>query len=143
MGSCVFRFLNERAASGDKDLIFFPIIARASRKISSWYLIKCHTQNEGDSAQSLIERQVKRQLKGGPMYTPESFIAAIRAAKKNWKVTESTEQWFEDFFDIKALANEKRPLNMSQIKIATVKVLRVERGSSTYLFLNFLWGWQL
>lgn len=46
------------------------------------YLIKGHTQNEGDSAHSLIERQVKRQLKGGPMYIPESFIAAIRAAKK-------------------------------------------------------------
>ena len=35
--------------------------------ITHKFLIKGHTQNEGDSAHSLIEREVKRILKSGPI----------------------------------------------------------------------------
>lgn len=49
--------------------------------ITHKYLIKGHTQNEGDSAHSLIERQVKRLLRSGSIYVQESFVAAIRIAK--------------------------------------------------------------
>ena len=52
------------------------------KTITHKYLIKGHTQNEGDSAHSLIERETKRLLKRGPMYTPEAFESAIRGAKK-------------------------------------------------------------
>lgn len=104
-----------------------------AREKEEKYLIKGHKQNEGDSAHSLIERQVKQQLKGGPIYTTESFNAAARAAKKTGKPFSVTELYFEDFFDIKALATEIG-LNMSQLKIAILKVLRVERKSPTSLF---------
>ena len=45
-------------------------------------LVIGHTQNEGDSAHSLIESQMKHQLRCRPIYTPEGFVAAIPAAKK-------------------------------------------------------------
>ena len=135
LGSCFLWFLNKRAASGDKDFIFYSDNCRGQQKnkfmialylyavtylniksITHKYLIKGHTQNEGDSAHLLIEYQVKRQLKGGPMYMPEAFITSIRAAKRTAKSFNVTELCFEDFFDIKALATEMGPLNMSQVK---------------------------
>ena len=36
--------------------------------ITHKYFIKGHSQNEGDSCHSLIERQVKRLLRNGPIY---------------------------------------------------------------------------
>lgn len=44
------------------------------RPIKHKYLIKEHTQNEGDLAHSQIEREFKRQLRSGPLYTPDTFI---------------------------------------------------------------------
>lgn len=155
LGSCVLRFLKKRVALGDKDFIFFSDNCAGQQKnkfmvalylyaisylnvqsITHKYLIKGHTQNEGDSVHSLIERQVKRQLKGGPMYTPEAFVLAIRGAKKTGKPLNVTELCFADFCDIKALATEIGPLNMSQVKLATVKVIRVEKESPTSLFFK-------
>ncbi|CAF4918661.1 unnamed protein product [Pieris macdunnoughi] len=42
------------------------------------YHARGHTQNEGDSAHSQIERQVRRELRRGPMYTSDAFISAIK-----------------------------------------------------------------
>lgn len=52
------------------------------KSITHKYLIKGHTQNKGDSAHSQIEREIKRQLRSGPMYTPDAFVGAIKAARK-------------------------------------------------------------
>lgn len=101
LGSCVLKFLNKRAALGDKDLILYSDNCSGQQKnkfmvalymyaithfniriITHKYLIKGHTQNEGDSTHSLIERQIKRQLKAGPMYTSESFISAVRGTRR-------------------------------------------------------------
>ena len=105
--SCVLKFIEEKvsAARGEIDIIFYSdncsgqqknkfmisLYQYAIRKhpniksISHKFLIRGHTQNEGDSAHSTIEREVNRILKGGPIFTPDQFIAAIRSAKKNWE----------------------------------------------------------
>ncbi|KAL4720779.1 hypothetical protein ACJJTC_017586 [Scirpophaga incertulas] len=46
------------------------------------FLIKGHTQNEGDSVHSVIERQIQRSLKSGAIYTPDQYTQIIRSAKK-------------------------------------------------------------
>nr|CAI5842730.1 unnamed protein product [Callosobruchus analis] len=53
------------------------------RSITHKYLITGHSQNEGDSAQSVIERQITRHLKSSAIYTPEQYYTLIRTAKKN------------------------------------------------------------
>lgn len=62
------------------------------------YLITGHSQNEGDSVHSQIEREIKRQLRSGPIYTPGAFIGAIKAARKKSKHVK--EMCFADFYDL-------------------------------------------
>lgn len=50
--------------------------------ITHKYLITRHSQNEGDSAHSLIERAIKRSLKSGPIYVPDQYVSVIRTVKK-------------------------------------------------------------
>ena len=65
--------------------------------ITHKFLVKGHTQNEADSAHSLIERQVKRILKSGPICSPETFVTAIRAAKKKGDPFKVKEFCYKDF----------------------------------------------
>lgn len=51
--------------------------------ITHKYLIKGHTQNEADNVHSLIQKQITRDLKTGPIYSPVQYIAAINRARKN------------------------------------------------------------
>lgn len=41
---------------------------------------------------------------------------------------------FEDFYDIKRLANDIGPLNMSEIKLSQVKIIKVEKESTNSVF---------
>lgn len=70
------------------------------KSITHKYLIKGHTQNEGDSAHSLIDRETKRMLKSGPIYTIEGFVSIIRSAKKRGDPFNVNELCFEDFLDL-------------------------------------------
>lgn len=109
------------------------------RSITHKYLIKGHTQNEGDSAHSLIERQVKRQLKSGPMYSPDSFIAAIKSARKNGQPYHVYEMSFEDFFDWKDVCTQMG-LNITKnednelVKFSDIKILKIEKLSPQVLY---------
>ena len=58
----------------------------------------------------VIERQVKRLLKSGPMFETESFITAIRAAKKTGETYKVKDCDFEFFYNIKLFANEIGPM---------------------------------
>ena len=49
-------------------LYLFAVTNLPVQSITHKYLIRGHTQNEGDCAHSLIERQIKRLRKGGPIY---------------------------------------------------------------------------
>lgn len=97
------------------------------KSITHKFLVKGHTQNEGDCAHSLIERNVSRILKGGSIYTTEGFISAIKGAKKNGPPFKVHEQSYEDFFNIKNLAKQLE-LNCASLKISDVRVLKLEKA---------------
>lgn len=41
-----------------------------------------HTQNEGDSCHSLIERNIQRYLRSSPVYVPGQYATLVGTAKK-------------------------------------------------------------
>nr|CAH7753406.1 unnamed protein product [Callosobruchus chinensis] len=64
-----------------KNSVMFTLYLYAVQKfdflncITHKLLIKGHTQNEGDSVHSVIESQIKRSLKSGPIYVPMQYVA--------------------------------------------------------------------
>nr|CAI5866909.1 unnamed protein product [Callosobruchus analis] len=93
------------------------------------YLVKEHSQNEGDSAHSLIERQIKRSKRSGPVYIPDQYVTLIRSAKMSREPYKVDELCHKDLFDLKQLASDigftsypKKntvgdPLKISEIKV--------------------------
>lgn len=71
--------------------------------ITHKYLIKGHTHHEDDLAHSQIQSEVKRQLRSGPMYTPDAFIGAIKGARKKGEPFHVNEMCFDDFYDWKSI----------------------------------------
>lgn len=153
LGSCILKYLEKKATMKDAEIIFYSDNCVGQQKnkfmlatylyavrylgiksITHKFLIKGHTQNEGDSAHSLIERQVKRQLKSGPIYTPEGFISAIKAARKKGNPFSVNELSFTDFYDIKDLASSMGPVNLTGMKISEVKIMKVCRDSPASVF---------
>lgn len=88
------------------------------------YLIAGHTQNEGDSAHSVIERQIKRARTAGPIYLPEQYYALIRTAKKGGKPYTVNEVSHRDFYDVKQLSSD---LGVKIDCITEIKTLKVEK----------------
>lgn len=150
LGTCVHRYLEKKTKNRDTEVIFYSDNCPGQQKnrfmiglylhavknlgiksITHKYLIKGHTQNEGDSAHSLIERQVKRQLRGGPMYSPDAFISAIRAAKKTGTSFNVNELTYEDFLDVKDLGSE-----IVIAKLADIKVIKVQKEYPTSAFIK-------
>lgn len=71
--------------------------------ITHKYLIKGHTQNEGDNVHSLIEKEIKRNKKSGPIYTPYQYVTLIKSSRKNGKSFIVIELTHEFFVDLKVL----------------------------------------
>lgn len=71
--------------------------------ISLKFLVVGHTQNEGDNMHSLIEKQKKRTLKSGPVYTPAQWVPIIANAKKTGTPYKITEMDFNEFYNLKSL----------------------------------------
>lgn len=120
MGSCVFYFLKDHCQG--KDVIFYSDNCTGQNKnkymaamylytvqkynlpsITHKFLIPGHTQNEGDSMHSCIEREKKRVLKSGPIYVPTQWVSVIGLAKKQGKPYAVKEMTFEDFCDLRSL----------------------------------------
>lgn len=105
--------------------------------ITHKFLIRGHTQNEGDTAHSLIEKNIKRAKKSGPIYVPDQYVSLIRTAKKNGKPLEVHELNFSDFYDIKAISediglNVTKNENGDEIKISEIRMVEFKKGADTY-----------
>ena len=105
------------------------------KSITHKFLITGHTQNEGDSVHSVIERQIKRALKGGPIYIPGHYAQLIRSAKKNGKPYQVTELCHKDFYNIKSL-NEQLQISFGSLKITEVKILMINRNNLNRIFIK-------
>lgn len=76
------------------------------KTINHKFLICGHTQNEEDSAHSLIEKAVKKYTKKSPIYTPATYTDIIKNAKPNKPFFELIEMTQTDFIDIKKLQTQ-------------------------------------
>ncbi|XP_072389593.1 uncharacterized protein [Diabrotica undecimpunctata] len=127
IGSCVWAYLKAITDEDDdeKEVIFYSdnccgqnknkyltslylhaVQTLTIKSITHKYLIRGHTQNEADSVHSLIEKEIKKNLKSGPIYTPDQYIALIKNAKKSPPSIIVHELNFESFHDLKLLQEE-------------------------------------
>ncbi|CAK1598166.1 unnamed protein product [Parnassius mnemosyne] len=162
LGTCLFKYLQNLAQNNSTvDVIFYTDNCVGQQKnkimlsmymfavqhypniktITHKYLIKGHTQNEGDSAHSLIERQVKKQIRSGPMYTPESFISAIKVARSNPTPFRVNIMNNDDFLDWKDVCSQMG-VNITKdeegntIKFADLKVVKVDKNHPRAIFFK-------
>lgn len=87
-------------------LYLYAVMTMDIESITHKYLIVGHTQNEGDSMHSLIEKEKKRALKSGPIYVPSQWVPVIKLSKKNGKPFVMREMDTPDFLDFQKLTNE-------------------------------------
>lgn len=107
--------------------------------ITHKYLIRGHTQNEGDAIHSIIEKAVNRAKKSGPVYVPDQYVSLIRNAKKRGKPLQVKELGYEDFMDFKELHRElgvnfAKDTSGNLFKVSDVKVFRFEKGSDKFFY---------
>lgn len=119
VGSCLLRFINHNIHQGvnqfsfysdncsgqNRNKFLFTMYSFLAQKhniiIRHTFLEKGHTETEGDSMHSVIERASKHV----PIFTPDQWYTLVRTAKKN-KPYNVIEMDKEDFFDLKALTKE-------------------------------------
>lgn len=162
IATCVYKYLEKISATAENlDVVFYSDNCAGQQKnkfmismytyavktlpnlksITHKYLVKGHTQNEGDSAHSQIEREVKRQLRSGPMYTPDAFIGAIKAARKKSEPFHVNEMCFDDFFDWKSICTQMnfailKDEDNNTVKLAGVKVIKVQSSDPDAIFFK-------
>lgn len=113
----------------------YPYINSITHK----FLVKGHSQNEGDSVHATIEREVSKSLKSGPIYVPQQYVTIIRGAKKRGNPYEVQELNYEMFLDLKDLAatsgfNVLKNQNGELVKINDISIFRVEKEFCSRVF---------
>nr|CAH7743976.1 unnamed protein product [Callosobruchus chinensis] len=123
IGSCLLLFIEQHIAKGVKEFMLFSdncpgqnrnkflfslynyLTQKYGIKITHTFLERGHTQNEGDSVHSVIERAARNI----PIYSPEQWYTVVRTAKRNhpYHVVEMSQ---ENVFDLKLL-HQKTSLN--------------------------------
>lgn len=79
------------------------------KSITHKFLIKGHTQNEGDNVHKLIETEITKNLKSGPIYSPHQYVALMKNAKKKGLPFNVHELDYTSFFDLKQLQEQWGP----------------------------------
>lgn len=168
IGTCVLKYIEslkdrESVQNGEKlDVIFYSDNCCGQQKnrfmlsmyhyavekysyinsITHKFLVKGHSQNEGDCVHSVIERTVKKFLKAGPICIPAQYITLIRGAKKTGRPYQVNEMSYDSFFDLKNLAEQSligtnlKDSNGEAIKITSVSMFRFEKESPQKIFFK-------
>lgn len=157
IGSCLLKFiekeLNSHTGNEPIDLVFYSDNCCGQNKnkyivgvymfavmkydklnsIAHKFLIAGHTQNEGDSVHSVIEKQIKRSLKSGPIYVPSQYVQIIKQAKKTGESLRVNELSHKDFISLKTLISDMGITNLNKIKISDVKMMTIAKDSPNIL----------
>ncbi len=107
------------------------------KSITHKYLIKGHTQNEGDSAHSLIEKQIRRLKKGGPIFVPETLVTAIRSAKKTGQPFQVRVMQYDDFKNVKSLTTQMGAINVKDLRLSEIKVMKFEKQCPASVLVKY------
>ncbi|CAG9816801.1 unnamed protein product [Phaedon cochleariae] len=159
IGTCVLNYLQEISENTPgMDVIFYSDNCGGQQKnrfligaylyavgrfniksITHKYLIRGHTQNEGDAIHSVIERALKRTKKSGPIYVPDQYITVIQNARKKGNPVEVKEMGYADFVDIKSLYDDMginicRDIDGNDFKINDIRIMQFERGADVFRF---------
>ncbi|KAL4718628.1 hypothetical protein ACJJTC_005182 [Scirpophaga incertulas] len=106
-GTKEFRFWSDNCAGQNRNRFVFSSYIYASKKfnirITHRFLLKGHTQNEGDSVHSVIERASKTKT----VYTPHEWRLLVRWAKTEGEPYLVRNVTQSDVFDFKRLVNNK------------------------------------
>lgn len=161
IGSCVLRYIDtllQKHPDKDIAIIFYSdncggqqknkylltayayaVVTKRVKSITHKFLIRGHSQNEGDNVHSVIEKQIKRHIKSGPIYTPQQYCTLIRTAKKTGRPYQVEEMTQEQFYDTKMLQEEwgtnfNLDEDRNQVKWHDIKILRVEKENPGAFF---------
>lgn len=123
ISTCIYKYLIQNCLQ--KDTIFYSDNCSGQQKnkfmislylyainyldipsITHKFLIVGHTQNEGDSVHSTIEKQKNRLLRGGSIFSPLQWPTVIQSAKKTGKPFKLNELTHTDFIDFKQLSKD-------------------------------------
>ncbi|KAK5646174.1 hypothetical protein RI129_004638 [Pyrocoelia pectoralis] len=137
-------FYSDNCVGQNKNKIVISMYLYAINKtqlksITHKFLTVGHTQNEGDSMHSVIEKAKKRMLRSGPIYVPSQWPPLIRAAKKEGKPYKVRELATDEFMDFKSMANgfgQKFSKNSENEKVVwnDIHVFRVEKDFPDTVF---------
>ena len=109
--------------------------------ITHKFLIHGHSQNEGDNVHSVIEKNVRKHIRSGPIYVPDKYSTLIRTAKKTGMPYSVHELSYDDFYDLKTLpAQLGKNFNINTEKSKfhwhDIKMLRVDKQSPRKFFFK-------
>lgn len=120
-------------------MYLYAVETLSINSITHKYLIRGHTQNEGDTIHSIIEESVNRAKKAGPIYVPDQLVSLIRNSKKKGNPLHVKELGFRDFVDLKQLNSDigfncqKNDIG-EQIKVSEIRMIRFVKGSDVYFY---------
>lgn len=87
-------------------LYLLAVHTQKIKRITHTFLIRGQSQNEADSVHSLTEKEVKKSLKSGSIYTPDQYVTITRNARKSNPPLIVHEMNYQSFYDLKGLQEE-------------------------------------
>ena len=156
IATCIFKYIEEYGIG--KQILFYSDNCSAQNKnkflvsmylyaiqnldvdqIVHKYLIVGHTENEGDSMHSCIEKEKSRILKSGPIYVPSEIVTIAKSAKKKgspYFVTEMATENFVDWKKINALMGKNFTINENGGKVVwtEIKIMMVKKEEPKKIF---------
>lgn len=118
-------------------MYLYAVTTLQIKSITHKFLIRGHTQNQGDNAHSIIEREIKKCKKSGPIYVPDQYVQIMRIAKKTGNPYAVVELNYDDFYDLKELGDEVglntvKDVKRNTIKINDIKMIQFKKDCTTY-----------
>lgn len=128
-----FRFWSDNCAGQNRNRIVFYMYAHAAKEfgvtITHRFLEKGHTQNEGDSVHSVIERAAEHKI----IYTPDEWKLLVRWAKvtgESYEVIDVNQSMIFDFKDKLKNNNWVKNTDNHKVTWTGIKEVNVEETQS-------------
>lgn len=136
-----FSFFSDNCSGQNRNKFLFAFYSYASMKfnikIRHTYLEAGHTQSEGDSVHSVIEKAARNI----PIYTPEQWYSVVRTAKKKRPLYTVHEISQEVVFDLKNLQskiaiNFDKDEDNNKVLISKFKIIEFNPEFPFFLFFK-------